>query len=710
MKDLTKKMQKQMDKMAATGHLFVSTVSGDQLWDAYLKGFNEDPIYRDPSSSVHNCNCCKHFIRKYGNIIAFNENLDMITLWDIEDCPEEYTNSVKAMSELLRTGGVRDIFIETFDSLNNCNYEKTTKSQPLFKLGTDYNIKRYTKEEALMYPNSGIKPNDVVTFNHTFVKIPKEYVDCSGTSSEALRGTVRSKVQVFKRGLTEISLDTLCLVKDLEAQGSLLNGESYKHFISSAIVAKREYDLIPGPKKEAFIWIKAQELSTLATFRNTAIGTLMVDLSEGKELNSAVQSFNRMVDPVNYMKATAPITKRQIAEAEKFVEENGYAESFDRRCATIDDIMVSDILHSNISAASIKTKVSVFDKVKSTTSSRHKKSEFTNVEEVGIEKFMADILPTCSSVEVYLTNRYEKNFVNLITSNNKDSKTLFKWNNNFSWTYKGNLAGKSQIKEAVKAAGGFVDAPFRFSIMWNEDGRSIVDFDAHAQEPRGKHIYYSTYKGMKTPYSGSLDIDMIRPTGIGIENIFWTDMSKVADGAYHFWINNFDGGRNTGCKAEIAIGEEVFQYNIPQEICRGDAAVAIVHIKNGHLDKIDHSPYLINSEETSKTIYGLNTCEFHKVNLVCLSPNYWQDQGVGNKHYFFMLEGAQNPDEIRSIHNEFLNDELRNHRKVMEVLGSTLKVESTKGQLCGIGFNSTVRDEVILRLGGSHKRVIKVKF
>ena len=74
-----------------------------------------------------------------------------------------------------------------------------------------------------------------------------------------------------------------------------------------------------------------------------------------------------------------------------------------------------------------------------------------------------------------------------------------------------------------------------------------------------------------------------------------------------------------------------------------------------------------------------------------------------------MLEGAQNPEAIRSIHNEFLNDELREHRKVMEVLGSTLKVESTKGQLAGLGFNSTVRDEVILRLGGSHKRVIKVK-
>ena len=46
----------------------------------------------------------------------------------------------------------------------------------------------------------------------------------------------------------------------------------------------------------------------------------------------------------------------------------------------------------------------------------------------------------------------------------------------------------------------------------------------------------------------------------------------------------------------------------------------------------------------------------------------------------------------------------------MEVLGAKLKVKSTKNQLSGVGFNATVHDEVILRLSGSHKRVIKVKF
>ena len=75
-----------------------------------------------------------------------------------------------------------------------------------------------------------------------------------------------------------------------------------------------------------------------------------------------------------------------------------------------------------------------------------------------------------------------------------------------------------------------------------------------------------------------------------------------------------------------------------------------------------------------------------------------------------MLDGAKAPESIRGFHNEFLRPELLEHRKVMEVLGTTLKVESTDKQLSGLGFNATVRDEVVLRLQGSHKRIIKVQF
>lgn len=727
MKHLNSLLQKRLEEMYLTGNLFRSSVTGEQVWEAYLQGFDQDPVFRDPSSSIHNCNLCNNFIRRYGNIIAFDKNWNLMTMWDLQGVEPEYQGSVTEIQKLLSTGNIQDIFIETFDWLNTSNFEKTNKKMTWFRLGLLENIKRYTQEEAMKYPGSGIKAGDTKVFTHFSVSLPDEFVDKSGKSREALMGEARSKAQVFRRGMEEIPMDTLELIRDLEAQGSLLNGESYKHVVQTAIKAKTEYDKITSPsQKDAFVWVKSKELGVASGFKNMAIGTLMTDLAQGREINEAVEAFNRMVDPVNYKKCTAPITKKQIQEAEKFVEDNGYSDSFERRCATIEDINVAEILHSNMSTEEIKTKVSVFSGLKSTTPTRHKKSEFDKVEEVGIEKFMVDILPTCSSVEVYLTGKYRGNFVNLLTSTRKDSKGLFKWKNNFSWTYSGNLAGKSMIAQKVKSMGGTIDAPLRCSIIWNEKEDAMhTDFDNHCKEiinGRNDHIFFGCHReqnpamgryGDNKPSLGGglLDIDITNPKsqcggGPAVENIYY---KTYKDGTYLFQLNNYNSGANNGGRAEIVFNGRTFQYEIKHEI-RGTIDLATLHIKNGELEKIEQSKYFVGEgEEIPDNIYGLDTCEFHKVNLLCLSPNYWEGQGVGNKHYFFMLEGAKNPETIRSIHNEFLNDELSGHRKVMEVLGSSLKVESTDGQLCGLGFNSTVRDEIILRLGGSHKRVIKVK-
>ena len=63
---------------------------------------------------------------------------------------------------------------------------------------------------------------------------------------------------------------------------------------------------------------------------------------------------------------------------------------------------------------------------------------------------MKDILPSATSVFAMVENRMKGNFVTITTSNNTDSKGIFKWGNNYSWTYNGNLSGKSMIQEAVK--------------------------------------------------------------------------------------------------------------------------------------------------------------------------------------------------------------------------------------------------------------------
>lgn len=712
MKEFNKKVQEQFNLMSQTGKLFRVELTGQQIWDLYLSSFTKenDPVFRDPVSSVHNCNHCKNFIRRYGNIVSVDENYNIATMFDVV-ADEKFKNTAKVLSAVIKSSKITEVFFETFNELNSLPYESCTKSNAVFQLGVVSNPKRYTKEEAEKF--GVVKPNEVRTFNHIHLFVDKAFVDTSGNSVESLMGNYRDAKNVFQRAMETISLDTLKLVKDLINQGSLLDGTTHLYKIEQIIPLKEEYDNLPASQRDNWCWVKSFKLP-FAKFRNELIGVLCAELSEGEELNKACQSWNKRVDPANYMKVTAPITKKQIEEAKTFVEENGYTESFNRRFATIDDIKVSEILHSNIGEGKIKS-VSIFDGVKS-TSTRHKRSEFDGIEEVSIDKFMKDILPSCTSVEAFLTSNHEGNLVSLTTANNSKSKPIFKWDNNYSWTFNGNLAGKSQIKEAVKVAGGNITGILRFSQIWNDgDGRDNSDLDAWCTQPDRQEIGYSEYfrKDSGNKFSscgGQLDLDNRAPNGkLAIENIYFKSLSEMKDGDYKFYVDQFSARNSQGFKAEIEFNGEIYTYEYKQPV-RGKILVASVTLKNG-VFSIKHGSVPVNEGlGVQKEIYGLQSNQFHKVNLVCLSPNHWGENNVGNKHYFFMLEDCKSPQSIRSFHNENLLPELAAHRKVLEVLGTTNMIEPSKKQLSGLGFNATVRDELIVKLQGTHKRIIKIKF
>ena len=112
----------------------------------------------------------------------------------------------------------------------------------------------------------------------------------------------------------------------------------------------------------------------------------------------------------------------------------------------------------------------------------------------------------------------------------------------------------------------------------------------------------------------------------------------------------------------------------------------------------------------SKYVWGIATETFRRVNVVMMSPNHWDDRGVGNKHYFFMLDGCQNDGTARGFYNEFLKGELTPHRKVLEIVGSKMRTDNSINQLSGLGFSSTQRNHLIVRVKGSFTRTLRVTF
>ena len=69
-------------------------------------------------------------------------------------------------------------------------------------------------------------------------------------------------------------------------------------------------------QKHNYCWVNRQD-----TIRNTVIGTLLIDLSNGEELDKAVKAFELKVAPANYKRPKALITQSMIKNAQKKVQE-----------------------------------------------------------------------------------------------------------------------------------------------------------------------------------------------------------------------------------------------------------------------------------------------------------------------------------------------------------------------------------------------------
>ena len=118
-----------------------------------------------------------------------------------------------------------------------------------------------------------------------------------------------------------------------------------------------------------------------------------------------------------------------LEDAKKEIEKLGYMDSLARRFARLDDITVNNILFANRDAAKKMGGGDIFAEMAGDVAVNPKR--FSKVEEIGIDKFVSDVLPGAREVEVLLENRHSGNLVSLIAPENVDAPSMFKWNNGF---------------------------------------------------------------------------------------------------------------------------------------------------------------------------------------------------------------------------------------------------------------------------------------
>lgn len=664
-------------------HLFEVNVDKDELWNTYLDSFpaGTNNIFRERRE--HDCSCCRQFIKNIGAAVIIKDN-QVHTIWELELNDSTYQPVCDALDAFVKAHKVTDIYTTTFP-----------------KMGTDFNFEEINGRSH--------------RWDHFFLELPSKFVNKSNSSNEEIKGQFRDTRYVFKRSLDEITMDALDTILELINSNTLYKGEEWKSVLTEFKKYKKEYDKLTSESdKELYAWEKSVTAGiAIGRIRNHSIGTLLLNVSEDMDLDTAVRKYEQIVAPSNYKRPKAIFTKKMLEDAKKTITELGYMDSLQRRFATLNDITVNNVLFSNKSAARrMNGADDIFGQMEKEVSVSPKK--FSKVEEISAQDFIDKVLPTAKEIEAFIENKHEKNFVSMIAPVNPDTKTMFKWNNGLSWAYSGNITD-SDMKQNVKAAGGNVDGVLRFSIMWNENQNDNSDLDAHCLEPDGNEIYFGNCrKPSISRCGGQLDVDITHPMEQmrgkpSVENITWADMTHMKPGVYKFFVNQYAARGSKGFKAEVEFNGEIyaFEYNKPVS---GNIRVAEVTLdKNGNFTITEKLSGI--SSVTSREIWGINTNQFVPVSVISYSPNYFDEQdGIGHRHLFFFLKDCANSEEPNGFYLEFLDNDLMKHKRVFEALGAKCHVENTDDQLSGIGFSMTKRAELVVKVKGATERIMKIKF
>lgn len=672
--------QKFNERVAQFGRLFTVDLNKDELYALYLDSFPEgtNPIFRERRE--FDCSMCRHFLKNIGATVWIDADLNVHSLFEAETgSPEQYQPVFDALDAFVKSHRINGIYM---------NYQQTVGAPVTY----------------------AIENGKGVEYEHFVVGLPT-WMFTQKKDIGTVCGSYASTRDVFKRSLDEITVEAVNTILELISSNTLYRGEEWKTQLEKFKTYKLKYDLLPEDKKELYAWKYSEEAGkVVGHIRNHSIGQLLLDVSADMDLDQAVRRYEQIVAPANYKRPKAIFTKKMLEEAQKKVEALGLMNALPRRFARLDDITVNNILFANRSTAK-KMAGNVFEDMAKEASVNPK--AFSKVEEITIEKFLSDVLPNATEVEAFMQSGLMQNLVSVIAPQDKEAPSLFKWNNGFSWAYQGNLAD-SNIRENVKAAGGKVDGVMRFSIQWNDlDDWDQNDEDAHCdimlENGRRGCVYFGN---VHEPFThGDLDVDIIHPQQgkPAVENITWPDKKYLSDGTYNFFVHCYSGrGGQSGFRAEIELDGTIYSFDYNKPLRTGEyVSVAAVTIKNGEFSIKE----LLPSSMSSRDVWGIKTNQFVPVNMIMYSPNYWDDQnGIGNRHYLFMLDGCVNPENPNGFYNEYLRNDLIEHKRVFEALGNRMKVEDDPNQLSGLGFCSTRRNELIVRVKGNVQRVLKIKF
>lgn len=621
------------------------------LWELYINAFDEE------DRQLHRCWCCHQFIKYYGGLVYIDpETLEVTSIWDFE------VPNVK-MGEIL---GLMSSFV---------------KGRKIISPWADTNTEFGTAKSVV----------DVIKFPH---KLPLYYhwyakVDSLYTNYHQRPTTLISeKVGQFSANFSALKGYTLeALDEAIEAaQGrDLPRSDQFLPLLLSFKQTKEKFISLSEREQELFAWVVTAQ--SPKPFSSTLIGTFVKNLSEGMSYDVAHRKLASM--EVGYQRPKGACSPTDIRKLKDALSSQGLMPSLQRRILGLTELDPNYLLFSR----NPKEK-DIFDRLEADTQVVNSKA--LKAQEVKLVDFLEPgFLSGANTLEFLFENKHKPMLFSLI-GGNKDHKPLTYWSNNITWAFRDGNA--TAIAERVKAAGGVVDAPFRASLAWH----SHCDLDIHAQAGQ-EHIYFVDKVGSFL----TLDIDMNagKLTNEPVENIYGQIPGNFT-GKIQIWVNNYcRRSNNQSFELELKLGDELLTFTSTRSLNTGQKILVLtLEYQQGKLVNTAYQLPYTQGSTSKQEVWGLSTGSWIPVLAMTPSPNYWQDEGSGNKFLFLYLQNCVwgEKDLPRGIFNEMISFELkRNHKQALEALGNLIEVSTDiSDQASGVAFNTSTRTNFYVRVNG----------
>lgn len=650
-----------------------------KITSIYLNTLTELGVNRKFLKGVeYDCDCCNNTLGEIADILSLDKDDKLITMWDgYESLSCEYFKEVSKRIYTYLHGKVLELNSKQLnqDLLKEFSLLNLDESE----IGRDYNWS-IDKEQK---------------FYHLHLKDTSKFKNTLSSDKKLLH------IVVFDT-FNKLNIDSLNMVIEL-SDSELYRGKEFLPLLESFKEKYIKYlSLTTNFEKIIFLLNFVKNNPNLVSFKNTSIGSLVMDLSEGLDFDKSVKSYTKKVDPENYQRrenlAISPVILNKF---KKLLEEKGYSLN-SRHVQNINELPSKFLWKNNSVYEAIQYNK---DDVLTSLVSSSKKS-FKGLPEVNISEFIDNVLPTCNNLEAYLDS--SDNLFTMLTS---DSPSIFKWDNSFRIIYNNGLADAIHKKATEK--GAYLDATICVTLSWH----NIDDLDLNCVEPNGNVISFRNKMSWYT--GGKLDIDMnagsYNLSDNPVENIFHNDITKLKPGIYTYNVDQFrkNADKNFGFDIRVKVNDEIYvtSSNISP---KSNNEIKVVEIevdknKNISLNYLYNNEKLTSSSVKNGTMWNCKTNQFHKVDMLIKSPNSWDSEKViGNLHYMFIINNMKNPDSVRPFLNEQLNYDFKEFARIIEKYGNENQVPYSENQVCGMGYSETSKKSLIVRINNS--KLLKINF